>query len=154
MKIIYYCHSGVHASVIMAGIHLGLLPETEKIDNAAILALPYFDDRKGNLPGTPLYMGEDEKGNQVYTLAVGNERFLAPKTVRSFLRLFQLDDREVYMVDALKYTAAALKWGGFLSADWGLKLIGRPLVLAAVKKAYPDYVQQVRRLKQELGYLQ
>jgi len=152
VKIFYYCHSGVHASVVTAGIHMGRLPR-DHASTEEILALPHFDDRQGYPAGTPFYLGEDEKGNKVYTFAVANEKFLAPKTVRCFMDLFGLPQDQVRLVDALKYTDAALKWGGYLSVDIGLKFLGRPMLLASIKKSYPNYVQQVQRLKQELGYL-
>jgi len=153
VKVFYYCHSGVHASVVAAGIHLGLLPQNNKLNERLVLELPYFDDRQGWPAGTPFFIGEDEKGSQVYTLAVGNERFLAPKSIRHFLQLFQLSQEDVYLVDALKYTTALLKWGAYLSLDLNMKFIGRPLIMTAIRKSYPNYVQQVERLKVELGYL-
>ncbi len=153
MKIFYYCHSGVHASVVTAGIHLGLLPGDKTASTKEILALPHFDDRQGYPAGTPFFIGKDEWGNQVYTLPVGNEKLLVPRTVRRFLDLYGLPRNGVRLVDALKYTTAALKWGGYLSLDLGLKAVGRPLVLASIRRTYPNYVKQVRRLQEELGYL-
>lgn len=150
MKILYYCHSGVHASVVASGIHLGLLPVDRKPSHQEILQLPHFDNR-GNYPsGTPFFMGQDEGGNYVYTLAVGNEALLAPKTVRCFMDLFALPSQDTYLVDAVKYSTAKLKWGGWISVDLGLKMVGRPMILSAINRAYSNYVEQVQRLKQKL----
>lgn len=152
MKIFYYCNWGVHSSLVAAGIHLGLLPRDRKPRPREILDLPGFDMVRQETWGRPLLVGTDKRGNQVYTFPVGNEEFLAPKSIRSMLDVFKRPQDQVLLVDALKYTTPWMKVGGYLSLVLGLQNIGRWVVVREIIRNYSNLVAQVERVLEELDY--
>ena len=148
-KIFYYCQTGIHASVVSAAIHLGLLNKRDKISSSELLNLPHFDNYPKNLEkGNPIYLGRDKSGSDIYTFPVGNENILSAKAIRSLMRLFNISKESVYLVDASKCSPSDLKIGLFLLETLKLKGLGRSLIIRSIMRSFNNYLEQVERIKQ------
>ncbi|GAW93235.1 DUF3189 family protein [Calderihabitans maritimus] len=151
MRIIYYCSTGVHLAALMAAIHLGHIPAQVKIKPEQVNRIEWFDLRlPASKAGSPFFVGRDEQGHEVFTMAVGNERLLAPKTIRGFLNLCGIPAHDLLLVDAQKYATFGIKLGSYLQR-LGLRALGRSILVNAICQVYPNCVRQVMRVKEELG---
>ncbi|MBI2874059.1 MAG: DUF3189 family protein [Firmicutes bacterium] len=150
MKVVYHCFGGTHTSVLTAAIHLGWLPARRIPSPDEIAHIPYFDDTPTESIGSPILMGQDEQGHQVYVLGLrGMDPILVPSIV-DLLRVLNSYD-QIYMVDTLRPLPFSGRAGGFISRRVGLVALGRPLILTAVRKAYPSFVRIALQTKEGLS---
>ncbi|MHB1421295.1 MAG: DUF3189 family protein, partial [Bacillota bacterium] len=82
MKIMYFCPTGVHASIVAAGVHLGMLDGDQPENAQKIRGLPNYNSLNKEDYGAPIYMGTDELGSEVYTLPTGGMPEVATKALR------------------------------------------------------------------------
>lgn len=148
MKIIYYCFGGAHSSVIASSIHVGMLPDNRIPNTEEILGIPYFDITPNNKIGSPLYMGIDSWGNEVYCMGWG----IYKEDILSLLLLLTYNNEEfifdhVIFVYALPIADRFIRLGGFLSRRWGIVFLGRPLIIKGIKRKYLEFVHLVNRVK-------
>lgn len=151
MKIFYYCCSGIHAAAVAAAVHLGHISGSPEEAVRRLGRFKYFDYYPPSaVRGTPLFMGADNDGNEVYTIPVDRERFLAPKAVRGLMRIFKVPVEEVLLVDTVKHTNNTMKMGAFISQKLGLKTAGRTIMYWAVKRSFHQYTKQVEQVKEDI----
>ena len=148
MKIVYYCWGGSHSSVTAAGIHLGLLPSSRIPSAKEFMAVPYYDKQTEDQHGVYWFMGIDEKGNEVFIIGVESLDSLFETVVKSSLRIFDIPEKEILLVNALKNANILMRVGGYLSRHLGLVSMGRPLVIRGTQVAYKDLVKLVEQIKQ------
>jgi len=151
MKVFYYCCSGIHAAAVAAALHLGHISGPPEEAVRELERFKYFDYHPPSaVRGTPLFMGSDTGGNQVYTIPVDRERFLAPKAIRGLMRIFKIPVEEILLVDTLKHTTTVMKLGAFVSQKIGLKVAGRRILYWAVEKTFDRYTRQVEQVKKDI----
>lgn len=114
---------------------------------AELLATPLFDQVRGGPKGDPVPVGEDDAGNEVYVLGRGRGDQLVVTAFLAGYRLAGGRPEEVLLVDTLPCVNLLMRVGGYLSRRLGWVWIGRPLVVAGTRRAYPNLVGLVRNVR-------
>ena len=154
MKIIYHCFGGAHSSVIAAAIHLNQLSATEKPQPQDILKCAYFDEVPTEKQGIIHYLGQDEKGNEIYNMGCGRAGAIMERALPGILKIYGESSDDLYMVDTLGCVNFPMRLGGYISRRLRLVNIGRPLVLKGSIMAYPSLVNLVAKVKQDIDQKQ
>lgn len=150
MRIFYHCYGSAHTSVIASAIHVGILPMSRRPDPEEIRRVPNFDKFKNSEIGTPIYIGPDEDGNQVYIIGLATGKKIMAGALLDFLLSGGVREGDVYFADALPGANVLTRIGGFLSRQVGLVRIGRPLCAKGIWQTYPQFVELVRRVKADV----
>lgn len=119
-------------------------------DPEEIRRVPNFDKLKNSEIGTPIYIGPDEDGNQVYIIGLASGKKIMAGALRDFLLACGVAEEKVYFADALPGANVLTRIGGFLSRQVGLVRVGRPLCALGVWQEYSQFVQLVRRVKADI----
>lgn len=140
MKIIYYSYTGAHSAVIAAGIHLGTLT-SQKIGRSQLVELPLF-------ASPPLlyqlnYYGQDSFGNDLFTLGVGHELILVPKSIISFLSLYKIRGTEIKLINTM-LPLKNLTCIGERMASAGMNTLGTRIFLHAMVRDYEKLYQYLK----------
>lgn len=149
----YHCYGGAHTSVTCASIHLNYLPHDRTPETYEFKAIPFYDKMDDGMLGTPLYMGRDERGWDIYALGMmDGERVVIP-AIKSLLNMNGISQHEVVFVNALVHINPLTAIGGFISRRLGVPFMGRPMTVWGIRKSYPHLVELVTRVKQALMQL-
>lgn len=89
MNIIFIANTGTHHALIAANIFLGRL---NKPDFRYVTG---FCDTAEDKSGFPIYIGEDQQGNRVYTLGVGKDVLMAKKSMEDLRYLLGFNEKEL-----------------------------------------------------------
>lgn len=92
-------------------------------------------------------MGEDDDGNEVYTLALGGGHRRMKYAVYAALQLAEVSKVKYRLVNCLPCVNLATRIGGFSSRSLGLIRMGRPLVAWGVARSYEHYVRLVQKVR-------
>ena len=150
MHIIYHCVGGAHSSVIASAIHLGMLPKTRVATNSEILSIPYYDNITREHYGRIIHRGIDEYGNNIYTLSRQFSGSLIIRALGDLSVILTGNENNVIFVNVSPAVNASMKIGGFLSRRLRLIWPGRPIVLWGSRRAYMDFVNIVRDIKEKV----
>ncbi|MFO7819951.1 MAG: DUF3189 family protein [Halanaerobacter sp.] len=150
MKIIYYCYGGTHSSVLAAAIHTGQLKGDQIPNKKEINSLFLYDKVEQKQLGRPFFYGKDEFGNLVYVLGLGAKKSLLKEFLLDYLKLFEINSKDIFLVSAYPYVNYLTKLGGILSRRLGLVSLGRPIVTYTLQKLYPEYNKLVTEVKAKL----
>lgn len=145
--VFYHCYGSAHASVVAAGIHLGLLPSDARPEPAAIAALPHYDRTTVDLIGTPFRIGVDERGRVVCIVGMVRGMRVIRRAVRCLLHACGLPQDRLLFVDCLPLVNLRMRIGGFLSRQLGLIRLGRPLTISGVLANYDRFCRAVARVR-------
>lgn len=151
MIIIYHCFGSAHSSVLAAAIHTGMLPEKCLPENEEILNLPHYDKTPSRLIGTIFYFGKDEGDNRVYIVGLGKAKEIILNAFESMIKYENYPEEEIIFVNSLRYVNVYVRVGGFLSRKLGMVFPGRFITVYGLKKTYFDFVNAVRKVKEEIG---
>lgn len=151
MVIIYYCFGGAHSSVLAAAIHTHMLSADRIPKKDEIINLPHYDKTPSQMIGIPFCFGKDEFGNRVYILGTGKAKKIVINALKSFMEIEEINQDEVYLENTLKNVNLLVRIGGFLSRGLGLIFPGRILTVYGLQRAYPKFVQMVKRVKEEIA---
>ncbi|KJS22525.1 MAG: hypothetical protein VR72_05655 [Clostridiaceae bacterium BRH_c20a] len=107
MPIVYLCSTGTYSSIVAANLHIGRIDEQCKVQD--IISLPHFGEFI-NRTGIFLFIGEDSKGDMVYTLGTGCEAQLIKKSALDLAKImgYQLDHTK--LIDMSNYIPKYLGW--------------------------------------------
>ena len=142
--VVYHCYGSAHSSVVAAAIHLGRLPATRPASVREICSLHWFDRVDTEEIGTPIYLGSDSSGTDVYVLGLGSSHSTARRTVSDFKDLLlQASAREAVFVDCLPLAGVLTRVGGFISKRIGVGWLGKPLAAWGIRKKYWEFVRVV-----------
>lgn len=111
------------------------------------MSLPYFDTQKSQDHGILQLLGSDEKGNLIYSVGLETTAEQALLGLRNLLAITDAKAPPVHFIATMPAVNLWMKIGGVCSRVFGLKGIGRPLVIWGLRKAYPDLVKLVRAVK-------
>ena len=151
MKIIYHCYGGTHSSVLCAALHLGIITEQRLPSMENLINLPYFDKIPSTQVGNIFHMGRDEQGNNIYILGCRNCGPLVENTTREVQRIMGINRNEVILIDSKPALNYLIKIGGFLSRRIGLSAMGRFFLYRGIRLAYPNFINLVLHVKQDLA---
>lgn len=132
MRVVFYDYGGSHTSVVAANLLTGRLPGSLPSDDE-LLALNYFDKTTPQDFGHLHYAGEDNLGNQVYSLGAKSGKY--GYVLAALTKLMGAEER-FHFRSTMPYLNLHLRIGGFLSRRLNLVFIGRPLVIAGIKKTF------------------
>lgn len=141
IKIVYFDYGGSHSSVVAAHIHAGKLDSPQTPPIKEIINLPYFDKTQKDDFGKIRPAGTDADGNAIYVLGTKNSD---SGGLLTSLAEAQDAAQEFRFVDTMPYVNMWLRIGGWLSRSLSLPLLGRPLIRAGIKAAYPGLKNLVR----------
>lgn len=149
MKVIYHCFGGAHSSVTAAAVHLGWLSPHRLPELSELMQIPYFDKTDSNDFGVIRFMGQDDKGNEIYILGKKN---LGWRLNNVLLGLADLTGKknDLMVVNCLPYVNWMMMLGGFMSRRLGLIFPGRPILYEGVKTSFMNLVSMVTTIKLKL----
>jgi hypothetical protein len=150
MKLFYYCYGRAHSSVIAGSIHLNKLPADRIPSVKEILAIPEFDRNDSGNFGEPYFLGQDERGNDVFIIGFGGEASLALQTICFLLERLE-DPAEWKFYNSLNSIGWLAKMGGFISKRLKLVTVGRYLAALGIQKSYFNLVELVKMVKEKEG---
>lgn len=146
MNIVFYDYGGSHSSIVAANLLTGHLKE-ELPSGDKLMALPLFDKTTPKDFAVFHYTGEDKSSNPVYTL--GTKSGTYGYALAALTKLMDAEERFMH-VGTMLCLNNILRIGGFLSRSLNLPFIGRPLVIAGLRKAYPKIKALVKHLETKL----
>lgn len=151
LRIIYSCYGGAHSSPVAAAIHLGHLPRTAVPPKEMFLRLKLFDRTTAKQHGDLMHIGIDNQGNQIYVLGRGPSGSSMERAFMSGVRLAGGFVHDIKFVDTLPTVNFWMRIGGFLSRALGWVVVGRPIVLYGIRRAYPRLVRLVEHVERNLA---
>jgi hypothetical protein len=149
-KVFYHCFGSAHSSIVAAALHLGILPEARMAESGEIAALTFYDRIDRHELGTPIFVGRDARGHEIYAIGLAGGKDFLTRTMRSVLDLYGLPGEAMILRDSLVHVGNWTKAGGVLSRRLGLIGLGRPLTLIGVRRNYGHLVQLARRTRGEV----
>ena len=152
MKIIYHCFGGTHSSITAAAIHLGWLPGDKIPPARRFMELPYYDKRDGWDRGEIVFMGTDEKGHEIYAVGRGSESKVLINLIDDLASLLEIPAGSYRLVNVMKQVNLLMKLGGFTSRRLKAVKLGRPVVVAGTRLAFPAIKDLVDRIKGEVAW--
>ena len=151
MKIIYHCFGGTHSSITAAAIHLGWLPGDKIPPARRFMELPYYDKRDGWDRGEIVFMGTDKNGHEIYAVGRGSASALLTNLIDNLALLLEIPAGSYRLVDMMKQVNLPMKLGGFMSRRLGMVRLGRPIVVAGTRLAFPAIKDLVNKVKGEVS---
>jgi hypothetical protein len=150
MKLFYCCYGGAHTSVTCASIHLHYLPNDRIPEPWEFQKVPFYDKMDNHKLGTPVFMGRDELGWDIYIIGMKNMKQLIIPAMKSYLNACGIDQMHFLLVNALVELHPITSIGGVTSRKLGILPVGRPMTIWGVRKSYPKFVDLVSNVKQNL----
>lgn len=146
MKIFYFCSVGTNLSLVAANLHLGVIKSAD-LNCREIINLPYFHCLNRDEIGTPLKIGIDEFGNEIYTFGVKNENILLGKALVDWQQILGISERDYYLVDLTNLEVPILKLANFTSIILGLKTLGKYIAAQGLSKQVNKLNNIVKKVK-------
>lgn len=148
MMVVYHDVGGAHSVPTAAYIHLNKLPMDRVPNKREILNIPTFDKIQKEDIGHLIYMGDDEYGAKVYTLARKYKPEIVIPAITDMYCILNGSKNGLYLVDTTNIINLLMKIGGFSSRRLNLVSFGRPIVTKGTLKAYMDIVSIVQNVKE------
>ena len=149
MKLFYHCFGGAHTSITCAAIHLGYLPMDRIPDCREFIAVPHYDKMEDKNRGTPIYIGRDELGIDIYAIGLKNACHIMIPAIKSYLNVNNIQPKDILFVESL-VKLHPITSGRFLSRKLNLVSIGRPLTIWGIRRRYSVFVEIVSGVKESL----
>jgi len=111
--------------------------------------LPHFDKTPGEVYGVIRFMGRTAEGDEVYTLGKKNLGSRLDQVFMGLAELLGVKD-QVVVVNTMHHVNVLMMAGGFLSRRLGLVSLGRPILVWGTRLAFPQLVQAVETVKNEM----
>lgn len=143
MLVIYHCFGGSHSSVTAAAIHLGFLPRDRVPTAAEFLTLPYFDARSKGEEGEVRFMGKDREGNHIYTAGKKKLGSRFEALLHDLAEALGIAPQKIIFINTSSLVTLTMRIGGFISRRLGIAILGRPLVIWGIRRAYFQIVNFV-----------
>lgn len=150
MELFYCCYGGAHTSVTCASIHLGYLPDNRVPSAAEFAELPFYDKMDNHKLGTPVYMGRDIQGWDIYIIGMKNAKTLVIPAIKSYLNVCSRDQSDFKLINALIELHPITSIGGVITRKLGLISLGRPMTIWGIRKTYPQFLKLVEEVKKDL----
>lgn len=145
MKIMFVAATGVHQALVAAYYFIG------QVQDDHYSRLKGFADSSLDTTGFPLLIYDDENGNQVYTLGVGNDIAMACKTIDQFINILGFDSEDLLVKPVNIRAGRLLLWLERIPPRPGMKMIGVCLAEIIVKWQEHKILQSVQEVKKTLA---
>lgn len=147
MMVIYHDVGGAHSSCVCANIHINKL-SMDKVPSAEeLLSLPTFDKTTKTDYGRLIYIGTDEFGAKVYTLArMRSEKYVIP-AISDMYQILNQDLKGFFLANTSPTVNNLMRLGGISSRVLGLVSFGRPIVAKGTLKSYSQMTDLVKITK-------
>jgi hypothetical protein len=145
---IFYCGGADGHGVMLAGaIHLRRLPEGQVPTLRAIKQTWQRERWEPSVWGNPLFLGADQRGDEVYVLILGADPDIGLQAVCHLLNKVADSTRwKFYKI------RSQINWLGYLGCFCLHRLrltgIGSFLIACGIRSGYGDLVKQVRQVKE------
>jgi len=149
-KIFYHCFGSAHSSIVAAALHLGMLPLDRVPEGREIDSLTFYDRIDRREIGTPVFMGRDAAGCEVFAIGLAWGKDFLTRTMRSVLDVFSIPQEAMILRDSLVHVGTLTKAGGVLSRRMGLIGLGRPLTIMGIRREYARLADLARRTRVEV----
>jgi hypothetical protein len=151
MIIIYHDVGGAHSSCVCANIHINKLKIDKVPNEEEILSLPTFDKITKTEYGSLIYIGTDEFGAKVYTLArMRSKKYVIP-AISDMYKIFNGDMNGFFLADTSPTVNNLMRLGGISSRVFGLVSFGRPIVAKGTLKGYTQMAELVKTTKEYMS---
>lgn len=130
---------------------MGLLDPETTPTRQVLLSLPYFDTQQSKDHGILQFVGEDERGDMVFSVGLETAAEQAIRAINNLLAIANVQEPRLIFIATMPTVNTWMKLGGVTSRAFGLKKIGRPLVIQGTQKAYPKIVLLVQEVKGKEG---
>ena len=150
MKLFYCCYGGAHTSVTCASIHLNYLPNDRIPKPCEFSSVPFYDKMDNDKLGTPMYVGRDEMGWDIYIMGMKNAKNIVIPAMKSYLNTCGFQQQDFLLVNALVELHPITSIGGYTSRKLGILSVGRPMTIWGVRKSYPKFIELVEKVKENL----
>lgn len=150
MKLFYCCYGGSHTSVTCAAIHLKYLPDDRVPEPSEFVSVPFYDEMDNDRLGTPVYVGRDELGWDIYIMGMKNVKNIVIPAMKSYLNISGRDQSDFLLVNALVELHPITSIGGVISRKLGCKPIGRPMTVMGIRSGYHKFLDLVSGVKENL----
>ena len=150
MKLFYHCFGGAHTSITCAAIHLGYLPMDRTPNAREFISVAHYDKMEDENRGTPLYIGRDELGIDIYAIGLKNACNIMIPAIKSYLSAIGVQQKDILFVESLIKLHPMTGVGGFLSRKLNMVALGRPLTIWGIRRRYSVFVDLVSGVKENL----
>jgi hypothetical protein len=152
MKLLFYhCYGGAHTSITCASIHLNYLPYDRIPEIYEFKAIPFYDKMDNKNLGTPVYMGQDDMGWNIYVVGMKDGKDVVIPAINSYLNTSGISLREILFISALVKLHPITAIGGIISRRLGMAFAGRPMTIWGIRRSYPILVDLVTRVKRDVA---
>jgi hypothetical protein len=149
MIIVYEDVGGAHSSCIAANLHINKLPYDRIPTSDELMALPTFDKITKSQYGRLIHIGDDEFGNQIYTISRQRKPELVIPAITDMFNILNPDSSDLLVVCTQPKVNIWMKIGGGSSRRLNLVAFGRPIVIYGCKKAYYSIVDLVKTVRNQ-----
>lgn len=111
--------------------------------------LPLYDKMENEDIGTPIFVGTDEYGSDVYIMGMRNAREVIIPSIKSMLNENSIANNHILFVNALIKLHPITALGGILSRRLGLIGLGKPLTIWGIRRYYNYFVELVEKVKEK-----
>lgn len=150
MIYIYHDFGGTHSTSLAASYHLKLIPTTShKLTKDEILSIPYFNKLTKKDVGKLIFHGNDEDGNNVYTLARRRFKQVVPVIKDFYLMLEEKHqfNEKIILSNTSPTVPLSMTFGGMFSRGLGIDFIGVPLLVKGAQQSCESIFQLVQQTK-------
>lgn len=126
MKIILTGTTAVHHPLVAANLYTGAIKQAD---------LQYIDgycDMYLDKSGYPIYVGDDQEGNQIYTLGLGRQMDVGWRSIHGFREVMGIPSQELQFV--------AVHIPGELAIWFAGKLAALPVVGYSLNRLLSDFI--------------
>lgn len=143
---IYNCFGGTHSSPLAAAYHLKQLPLDRQPTDSEVKNVYLFNKLKPQDGGKLYFHGEDENGDQVYTVARRYTKNVNT-TIESLGMLLLNGEDKIILSNTSPTVPLAMTLGGFTSRFLKIDFIGVPLLVLGAKQTYMNLIKLVENTK-------
>lgn len=111
--------------------------------------IPFYDKMENEDIGTPIFVGTDEYGIDVYIMGMRNAREVVIPSIKSMLNENAIHNNHILFVNALIKLHPMTALGGILSRRLGLIDLGKPLTVWGIRRYYNYFVELVEKVKEK-----
>lgn len=140
MKIIFLGHNPLHAALIAAHIYLHQLPSLEQPESLDQVSCP-------DQLFSPLYIGSDNRGNQVYTLGGGKDLWMVKRSIEDLRFILGLEAGDLQVKSVSTPWDRVLGWLSRVPLTLGggyLNRLARRILWRFQHRALEELVDQVK----------